>query len=660
MKQKNYKSILLSTLLCGGLLLPSGRVLAEEELVVFDMDPMVITAQRVDTKELDTPASIEIYDVEKIEKSGGANAYDVLKNTLGVITQSQGINGASMGTMTSKLMIRGIEKGTLVLVNGVSVNLDGKYSLDNIPSESIEKIEVVKGGGAVLYGSEATGGVVNIITKKKMPNKVSVAGGNYGKQRYGISLGADKFNISAGLERRGKYTPMSGPGSVGSTTVYDYKKGKRESILWNYSFNDALTFTHSYSENQNIYEKKNFKTGKFAGANEYKNRDNNFLLSYDRDGWKATAAYGIQEKRYDQLSEKQKKSLYSWRKGHASNFDLQKQFEVGKNKLLLGASYQKEDMDLIGSDRKSKAVVNSNLQRDIYSLYASYDIALNDRSNLYLNARETWAVNTKGVQFNQKTGKTTSVGNDDLSKFTPEAEYIYRIDDDTSVYAKVGKSFRLPNLTQYYGTGLIYPALDLKPEQGTHYEIGYKKNTGKSAWRFALFSYKIKDSIDASVTYDKKGNLIDVDYINEDVRNTGVEVSCRTEHDENWSSNFGLMFGNPQVRNSENYGDEKWHSFHNKYQINFGLNYKADKFTGSLAGNFVGDRTSSRASLTAAQRHIKPQFFTDMHLTYAPESNHKFYLHVNNIFDRLDITSNSTSNFYNLGRNFVLGYEMNF
>ncbi|MDY6029055.1 MAG: TonB-dependent receptor plug domain-containing protein, partial [Acidaminococcaceae bacterium] len=140
MKQKNYKSILLSTLLCGGLLLPSGRVLAEEELVVFDMDPMVITAQRVDTKELDTPASIEIYDAEKIEKSGGANAYDVLKNTLGVITQSQGINGASMGTMTSKLMIRGIEKGTLVLVNGVSVNLDGKYSLDNIPSESIEKI----------------------------------------------------------------------------------------------------------------------------------------------------------------------------------------------------------------------------------------------------------------------------------------------------------------------------------------------------------------------------------------------------------------------------------------------------------------------------------------------------------------------------------------
>ena len=46
------------------------------------------------------------------------------------------------------------------------MNQDGKYNLEDIPTESIEKIEVVKGGGSVLYGSEATGGVINIITKQ--------------------------------------------------------------------------------------------------------------------------------------------------------------------------------------------------------------------------------------------------------------------------------------------------------------------------------------------------------------------------------------------------------------------------------------------------------------------------------------------------------------
>lgn len=127
---------------------------------------MVVTATRTEKKDLDIPAVVEVYSEEQIEKSSAANAYDVLQNTLGVNTQSQGFNGTGMSTMTSKVMIRGVEKGTLVLVNGVPMNQDGKYNLEDIPTESIEKIEVVKGGGSVLYGSEATGGVINIITKQ--------------------------------------------------------------------------------------------------------------------------------------------------------------------------------------------------------------------------------------------------------------------------------------------------------------------------------------------------------------------------------------------------------------------------------------------------------------------------------------------------------------
>ena len=130
------------------------------------MDQMVVTATRTEKKDLDIPAVVEVYSEEQIEKSSAANAYDVLQNTLGVNTQSQGFNGIGMSTMTSKVMIRGVEKGTLVLVNGVPMNQDGKYNLEDIPTESIEKIEVVKGGGSVLYGSEATGGVINIITKQ--------------------------------------------------------------------------------------------------------------------------------------------------------------------------------------------------------------------------------------------------------------------------------------------------------------------------------------------------------------------------------------------------------------------------------------------------------------------------------------------------------------
>ena len=128
---------------------------AEEPEQVFTLDPMIVTAQGFETKDLDTPAAVEVYDVKRIEESGANNAFDVLQNTLGVTVQSQGFNGAAMGTMTSKIMIRGAQVGTLVLLNGVPMNMDGKYNLEDIPSGAIEKIEIVRGGGSVLYGSEA-------------------------------------------------------------------------------------------------------------------------------------------------------------------------------------------------------------------------------------------------------------------------------------------------------------------------------------------------------------------------------------------------------------------------------------------------------------------------------------------------------------------------
>ena len=56
----------------------------------------------------------------------------------------------------------------------------------------------------------------------------------------------------------------------------------------------------------------------------------------------------------------------------------------------------------------------------------------------------------------------------------------------------------MPNLTQIYGTSNILPTTDLKPEQGTHYEIGYKLNENKRSWRVALYSYDIKDYLKAA------------------------------------------------------------------------------------------------------------------------------------------------------------------
>lgn len=672
MDVKVTKSLLMTALITGSVMLGSGAAFAAESVGEFDLDQIVVTATRTEKRDLDVPAMVEVFDEEKISKSAASNAYDVLQNTLGVNTQSQGFNGTGMATMTSKVMIRAVEKGTLVLVNGVPMNMDGKYNLEDIPTESIEKIEVVKGGGSVLYGSEATGGVINIITKKTMANRIKVEAGNFGKERYTLSMGTKKFNIVAGLENRGFADKMSGVVGTptNTSTCYDYGKGERKSILWNWNITDGLTFTNSYSKNKHQYWQKYYLSGQRSLNNYYENNDNMFLLQYDKDGWKADLSYGIQEKSSDKAKIKNgvigDRSTYSSRKGHNTNLNLQKQFDLGNDKLLVGASLQKEDMDAYASEVKypeysnKKFKTDNNFKRNNYSVYASYDWKVNEKANLIFNARQTWSVSSEGKQTNLEKGTSKNVSAQNMNKFTPEIQYVYNITDESSFYAKAGKSFRMPNLTQIFGTGNINPGLMLKPEQGTHYEIGYKSNLGKSSIKAALFNFKIKDSIDADVYYDAAGDIDHVNYINENVKNTGVELSYTIKHDNRLTSNIGITLQSPKAQNSSNYGDNGWHDIYNKYQIQGGLNYKLNKFTANLTANFVGNRTSTRASVTKPQREIKPQCFTDMHFTYSPEKNHKAFLHINNLFDRLDITSNSTANFYSLGRNFMVGYEYSF
>ncbi|MBQ7417853.1 MAG: TonB-dependent receptor, partial [Acidaminococcaceae bacterium] len=199
--KKLSKGMLMTALICGSIvpvLCGGASVYAaeteDEALSAFALDPMVVTATKVETKTLDIPASVEVINRERIENSGSGNAFEVLTNALGVMTHSQGVAGMSMGSMTSRVMIRGVEKGTLVMVNGVRINQDGKYNLEDIPAEAIDRIEIVRGGGAVLYGSEATGGVINIITKKKMKNSIKVEAGNYGRERYAGNFNFGKFS----------------------------------------------------------------------------------------------------------------------------------------------------------------------------------------------------------------------------------------------------------------------------------------------------------------------------------------------------------------------------------------------------------------------------------------------------------------------------------
>ena len=164
-KKKTVMLTLACTTAIGGSSIFASTAYAEE-MQVFSLDTMVVTASRVETSKADTPANITVISQEKLEESNYADAAEALADVPGVNILSSGAKGSNMGQ--DVIMLNG-DKRVLVLIDGrrVDVASSGNYSADWLPPvNAIERIEVLKGAGSALYGTDAVGGVINIITKK--------------------------------------------------------------------------------------------------------------------------------------------------------------------------------------------------------------------------------------------------------------------------------------------------------------------------------------------------------------------------------------------------------------------------------------------------------------------------------------------------------------
>lgn len=640
----------------------SGGVSAAE---VYELNPVLVTAQRSVTKDMETPAAIEILHADDLQKTGATSVQEALKFSTGIITHGQGPRNISQGTMTSKAVIRGVEKGTLVLVDGVPINQGGRYNLEDIPVESIDRVEVVRGGGAVLYGSEANGGVINIITKGKRANMVKAGFGNYGIQNYAASFQAGKLGFTATYDHTGKIDHISAPTETTSKRsgaprglYYNIKRGEHANFNARYDFNDDLYVTHTYGRNSDhyVYKYTGIDNPDNAGK-EYKNvihstEENLTALHYTKNNFSVNAFY-------DRRDQETKNASAKINKKFPQNFDsssishdktsyldqtvginFQNRWNFHKGSFMLGYEFQRDMQDK--TINKGTSVTGNFYSRNAHSLFGqvAYDFTQATQANL--NFRQTWT-------------EADDAGNK-YDKFTPEFVLMHHLDESTMVYGKVGQSFMLPTFTQLYGGGNIVGVPDLKPEKGMHYELGAKKSIGKNAYRVALYSYKIEDFIDA----DTK-DWPEVSYKNSDVKNTGIEIDWTRNQNENLSYRLGLTYSHPQKQEGkiDKHGVEtkgEWHDYYGKLGFNAGIDYTRGKLTTAFHISYLGDRTRDASPYAS----MKAQLFSDINFSYQANDNARFFLNIDNLFNRHDIISTSTSSFYNLGRNFMAGVEYKF
>lgn len=656
---RNQNKIWLTSMLMA--VLATGGVSAADNSPVYTLDPVTVTAQREETQDLKTPAAVTVLTHEQLEQTGATGMQEALKFTTGIIIHAQGPRNISQGTMTNKVVIRGVEKGTLVLVDGVPINQGGRYNLEDIPVESVDRVEVVRGGGAVLYGSEAMGGVINIITKGERQNSIKAGIGNYGIQNYAGSVQAGKLGVTYAYDHTGKIDNISAPstGSSGHMTgsnptglYYNIVRGEHSNLNWRYSFNDNWYFTHTYGRNSDHYAYKyngatyEPNTGAIYKDVLHSTEENLASLHYEKDDLRGYIFYNRRDqktKNYSATASTDKHNLGKFdplNKIYSSSgyldeslgADISNRWHFGEHSFMLGVDFQR-DME----DKNSNDSTVGSYARNMYSVYGQLDYHFTEKTSANLNLRETWT-------------QKDAAGNS-YDKFTPEVILMHELNDNTSLYAKAGQSFMMPAFSQLYGTGTIVANPGLKPQHGNHFEVGIKKNIGNQSWRLAVYNYTIKDSID--VKFNKLGEP--TQYINEDVRNTGVELTWAMQASDNLSYNAGISYSHPQKR-TEGENDGNWHDYYGKVQINAGVVWTSGKLTTAANLNFLGNRVRDAAPYA----DFKPQLFTDINLSYAPNKDGRFFLNIDNILDRQDIISSSSSSFYSLGRNFMAGYEYKF
>jgi vitamin B12 transporter len=179
------------------------------------LQEVVVTASRTATRIDDLVSEVVVIDRDEIEKSAGRTLTELLARSAGVQFSSNGGNGKS-----SSIYIRGTEaRHTILLIDGVrygSATL-GTPVWENIPLEAIERIEVLKGPGSSLYGSDAAGGVVQIFTRQGGKGfnphaKVTVGSNSYSQIAAGVSGGAGALNYSVdGVTSRDKGFSATNP-----------------------------------------------------------------------------------------------------------------------------------------------------------------------------------------------------------------------------------------------------------------------------------------------------------------------------------------------------------------------------------------------------------------------------------------------------------------
>lgn len=477
------------------------------------LNEVVVTGTLKPISRLETAVPVEVYTTTFLKKNPTPNIFEALQNVNGVRPQLN-CNICNTGD----IHINGLEGSyTMVTIDGMPIvsGLSSVYGLTGIPNSLIDKIEIVKGPASSLYGSEAVGGLINIITKKAENAPLFFADFfttswleknldigtkyNVGKNITSL-LGLNYFNFNQRIDNNNdNFTDVTLQDRISVFNKYDFKRKKdREmSLVGRFFYEDRwggeMQWNKSYRGGnevygENIYTKRFEIIGKYQLPLTEKINTSFSYVNHDQN-----SVYG--ETKYI-ANQKIAFAQATWDK------------KINANDILIGAAFRHQFYD------DNTPATESKNKSDISSFFAQNEISFKENKSLLLGTR---------FDYNSNHGAI----------FTPRIAYKWKPTENDVFRINAGTGFRIVNLfTEEHaaltGARDVIISENLNPEKSyninANYLKKYKLNNGAraaldvSGW-YTYFNNQILPD------YDTNPNQIIYANLNEFSNTYGITVN---------------------------------------------------------------------------------------------------------------------------------------
>ncbi len=475
-------------------------------LVLADIDPsekietLVVTATLAPKSLKEVPGSVEVIDANSIRRSGAENLSDMLEQATALdldLVPGRGLIP----------QIRGLtNKRVLVMIDGMRFSTgfrDTSFDLSEFPAEIVERIEIVRGPTSALYGSDAIGGVVNIITKRAPEAAQASVGLQYGatgdgdgdtgvaKGFFGNSWG--DFGVSlAGQLSEGDMWDRSE-----EDNFTDFDDEERRSLMLNMHYwlqeNHTLSagFFYAQTNRQGIRPKyglhwdrdadseRNSAFVRYDGTfNETSLMARVYYSNYDSDRSYIDTGAPYSNPRQRNIADKQPDREDFAIENELTQVELQaSRWFADNHRVTLGLEHRKEERS--GIENRGEAEVNASVDNTAVFLQDHFSIG----ENLKVIA---------GLRFDDQ--------DDYGSELNPRLGMVYFLNDNLRIKGSYGQGFRAPSVYELYvytenNRGDVIPNEDLEAETATTFELGLEGESGSFTGGITLFHNTIEDMI---------------------------------------------------------------------------------------------------------------------------------------------------------------------